>query len=181
MPSSIKGTGIQVYLDWLMARVEPAQVAAIQARLPSPSRLTVLENLLPSVQYPYSVYAELLEASHDVLGSAYERLAFDHGRYAADALLADVYRLTVKPGDVGRTLVHLARGWRFLFDTGQIEITEETAGRYVFRISDPSYHRLHPPISAGYVQRACEIAGATNAAVEVRGSPPTVEMVITWS
>src|SRR5262245_54336206 len=153
MPSHIKGTAIQTYLDWLRAKLPPAQVAAILDRLPEATRVVVLEELLPSGQYSYAVYAELLEATRAAVGEGYERLAFDHGRYAAEALLAEVYRSTVKPGDVERTLQSLARGWRTFFDTGQIVITEEKPGRYVFVIVDGSYHPLHPPISGGYVER----------------------------
>jgi hypothetical protein len=181
MPSQIKGTAIQIYLDWLRAKVPPEQVEAILARLPAPTRADVLDQLLPSNQYPYVKYAELLEASHSVLGSDYEHLAFDHGRYAAEVLLAGVYRQTIKTGNIERTLQSLARGWKLYFDTGQILIIEQRSGRYVLAIIDSRYHPLHPPISAGYVQRACERAGAAAVTVEIHGSPPRVEMVITWS
>lgn len=181
MPSNVKGTAIQIYLDWLNASFPRPQAQEILGRLAAPTRKAVLEDLLPSVQYPYSFYAELLEASKAVLGRSYDSLALDHGRYAADVLLAGVYRQTVKPGDVERTLQSLARGWRIYFDTGQIEVTHEQPGRYVFVITDASYHPLHPPISAGYVQRACETVGAHQVAVELAGAPPRVEMTISWS
>jgi hypothetical protein len=96
-------------------------------------------------------------------------------------LLGSVYRLTVKPGNIERTLQSLATGWRVYFDTGEIQITDATPGRFVFLIVDSSYHPLHPPISAGYVQRACQIAGAAEVDVEIHGRPPRVEMVIRWS
>ena len=181
MPSQIKGTAIQTYLDWLRAKLPPPQVAEILAALPGTTRTVVLEQLLPSSQYSYVLYEELLEAGKAVLGDAYDRLAFDHGRYAADALLTGVYRSTLKAGDVERTLQSLARGWRIYFDSGEIQITEEKPGRYVFVILDAMYHPLHPTISAGYVQRACELAGGTSVRVDARGSPPRIEMVITWS
>jgi uncharacterized protein DUF2378 len=181
MPSQIKGTAIQIYLEWLRAKVPAAQVESILERLPEAGRAEVLLRLLPSEQYPYARYAELLEATRAVLGEAYEHLAFDHGRYAAEALIGAVYKQTVKAGDIERTLESLARGWRLYFDTGQILIIEHAPGRYVFAIIDARYHPLHPPISAGYVQRACEKAGAAAVKVERHGSPPRVELVITWS
>jgi hypothetical protein len=58
---------------------------------------------------------------------------------------------------------------------------EETPGRVVFVIADARYHPLHPPISAGYVQRACEIAGAAKVSVELQGAPPRVQMTVSWS
>jgi hypothetical protein len=91
-----------------------------------------------------------------------------------------VYKSTLKAGDVERTLQSLARGWQIFFDTGAIEIAEQKPGRYVFVISDAKYHPLHPPISAGYVKRACEIAGGSQVSVELHGAPPRVEMVIAW-
>jgi hypothetical protein len=181
MPSEMKGTAIQIYLDWLKVRTPEPQVAAILAQLEVPTRAMIVDQLLPSVLYPYSRYAELLVATKAVLGDAYERLAFDHGRYAAEMLLGGVYRLTLKVGNVERTLHALAHGWRVYFDTGVIEIREAQPSRYVFLIKDATYHPLHPPISAGYVQRACELAGAAQVDVDVRGAPPEVEMVIAWS
>jgi len=181
MPSQLKGTAIQSYLDWLKATLPPAQVRAIFARLFEPTRALILDQLLPSVAYAYPLYAEILEATKAEVGDAYERLARDHGRYAADLLLTGVYRLTVKAGNIERTLHALAAGWRVFFDTGELQIADEKPGRFVFLIKDAEYHPLHPPISAGYVQRACEIAGANGVDVEISGGPPQVEMIITWS
>jgi hypothetical protein len=181
MPTQIKGTAIQAYRDWLKATVPPGQYEAILKQLAGPTRKAILENVLPSSHLPYSTYGVILEASKAVLGTEYERLAFEHGRLAAQDLLAGVYRLTLKPGDVERTLKSLAVGWRTFFDTGEILVTEKKPGRQVFVIADPTYHPLHPPISAGYVQHACEMAGAKTARVAILGSPPRVEMVITWS
>ena len=146
-------------------------MAAILGLL-SPSTREAALSALASTQYPYALYGEMLQASQAVLGDAYARLAFEHGRYAADVLLNGVYKTHVKPGDVGRTLQALARAWRIYFDTGQIEITDQTPRHYVFAFEDATYHPLHPPISAGYVQRACEIAGADRAAVVIEGAPP---------
>jgi hypothetical protein len=180
MPSQLKGTAIQIYLEWLRAELPAPQVEGILARLAPATRTVVLEELLPSVQYPYPLYAELLEATRAVVGADYERLAWRHGAYAADLLLAGVYKSTLKAGDVERTLQSLARGWQIYFDTGEIRIAEQRPGRYVFVISDESYHPLHPAISAGYVKRACEMAGAAQVNVEVHGVPPRIEMAITW-
>jgi len=180
MPSRIKGTAVKAYLEWLLTKVSSNQVAAILERLAPSTRALALEKVLPSQLYSYQLYADLLEASKAVLADDYERLAWEHGRCAADALLADVYQLTLKAGDVEQTLRSLAIGWRLYFDTGSIQIMEQKPGHYVYVIIDARYHPLHPPISAGYVQRACEIAGASNVDVAIDGSPPHVRMIITW-
>lgn len=181
MPSEIKGTALRICLDWLHASQTPARVETILGRLAPSTRSTVTGRVLSSFQYPYSLYGELLEAIEAEQGEAYPAQAQAHGRYAADVLLETVYRLTVKPGNVPRTLEVLADAWKVLFDTGAIRIHDARPGHCVFAIEDPSYHPLHPWVSAGYVQRACERAGAAHVRVEVSGRVPLVELTIDWT
>lgn len=180
MPSKIRGTGVLVFTTWLRARLPPARVAAILARL-APSTAAALEGALPSSQVPYALYGELLEATFAELGRDYERQAFDHGRFAADDHLGGVYRSAVREGQVEKTVESMARGWALYFDTGKITVIERAPGRQVFEVHDASYHPLHPPISAGYTQRACELAGGKDVRVVVTGAPPRVLMTITWA
>ena len=181
MPSEIKGTGLKILLDWLKASQPPARVEAILVRLAPASRATITGRVLSSFQYPYALYGELLEAIEAELGTSYSAQAFAHGRYAADVLLETVYRLTVKPGNVPRTIEVLADAWKVYFDTGEIRVHDLRAGHCVLAIEDASYHPLHPPVSAGYVQRACERAGASRVKVDVTGQPPLVELTIGWT
>ena len=181
MPSEIKGTGVKICLDWLRATQTPARVEAILGRLAPATRASVTGRVLPSFSYPYSLYGELLEAIEAEQGAAYSAQALAHGRFAADVLLETVYRLTVKPGNVPRTLEVLADAWKVLFDTGVIRIHEARPGHCRFIIEDPNYHPLHPWVSAGYVQRACERAGAARVRVEVGGQVPRIELGIDWA
>jgi hypothetical protein len=180
VPTGIKGSAVKALLDWLRDS-HPARVAAILQRLPASTRAVLEGRLLPSFQFPYPLYVELLEAMAAEFGPGYTAQALAHGRWAADMLLETIYRLTVKTGNVPRTLELLADSWKVIFDTGEISIDQPTPGRCTMSIVDPTYSPLHAWISAGYTQRACERAGGKNVRAEVSGQPPRVDLTITWS
>jgi hypothetical protein len=179
VPSGIKGTAVKALLDWLRES-HPARAGAILHRLTPETRVVLEGRLLPSFQFPYALYVELLEAMSAEFAATYRAQALAHGRWAADMLLETVYRLSVKPGNVPRTLELLADSWKVIFDTGEISIDQPANGRCTLSIVDPTYSPLHTWISAGYTQRACERAGGKNVRADITGQPPRVDLTITW-
>ena len=180
LPSKMKGSGFLIFFEWLDACHSASVKKEIISRLPEKTRCLIVDKLLVSDSYDYKMYADLLEACEKTWGRRYEQLATEHGLFAAQKLLNGIYRLSIKPGQIHKTLDALTLGWRFYFDTGQASVAEKANRRYVIEIHDPFYHPLHPPISAAYVRRGCELAGANGVQTHILGKPPRVKFIVTW-
>lgn len=180
MPSRIKGTGIQIFLDWLETVTLAEQRERMFKNLAGQAKELAQGTILASSHYTYDLYVEILKATADYFGDKYDELAQSHGEYAADKLMRGVYRTSLKKGDVVATLRALAFGWRFYFDTGEILLHETKVGHFIFEIIDAHYHALHAPISAGYVKRGCQLAGGTNVRIQIRHETPAVKIDVFW-
>ena len=180
MPSCIKGTGIKIFLDWLSEILPVEEQAKLFAKLKGEAKELASGTIFASSNYSYNLYGEILESCADYFGDDYAARAESHGAYAADRLMTTIYRCALKAGDVAETLRALAVGWRFYFDTGAINLREVDQGHFVYEINDSHYHPLHPPISAGYLKRGCEMAGAKDVRIQIEGVPPVVKIAIFW-
>jgi hypothetical protein len=169
--STIKGSGLRSSRAWLVAELGSDFQRFLATCPPETADLLGARHILAGAKYPRERLHDIFEAVEKEWPSALQAKLHALGAHIGQEDLGGVYSVFLKLGSVDGTLRILARVWGRYFDQGRAALIDTTPYLYTFEVVDPSLHRLHPHVIAGYVRRAVELAGGKAVSVEhMRGT-----------
>jgi hypothetical protein len=184
--TKVKGTAIIPLQKFIMERFGTDGYARWQASLPDQARRTFEGSVLSDHWFPLdALFVEPTEAMCRMFFGGDSRGAWELGRFSADFALRGIYRAFVKFGFIKAFIRRAGVMLPAYYQPSAIDVVTVEDNRAVLRISQfPGMHRIVELRIAGWMQRAVEIHGYKDAAVEITRSltagDPFTEMVVTW-
>ena len=133
-----KGTTLEPRVDYLLANSTKEQLKEVLGELGPEYAAEIETGILASRWYPFDFFVKLNRAIDKVLGQGDLEFIQVLGRRAAEDVLRGVYKAFARGGTPQFLLQRAATVWDQYYDSGSLEITEETNTRMRMQILDYS-------------------------------------------
>lgn len=180
----VKGAVIKPTLEFVK-RNHPDSYNAWLGLL-SPECREILEQGSVTSWYPLRLaMIEPTETLCQMLPDRGEDLAWDLGRFSADFALRGIFRIFVRLGSPAFIIKRASRVFANYYTNAVIRIPDSGPNHAVVHITEfPEPHRLVDRRICGWMERACEISGASDVKSEIISSladgSPLTEFRFTW-
>lgn len=159
-----KGTALRSTVEFLRKHLgEDGFGALIEGMAPAEQEILKAPVLLSS-WYEFSLLRKLMQRAEGKISLPPGRtLAWELGRFSAEATLSSIYKLFFKVTDVSYIIKKAAYLFPTYYDTGAMEVLENTQGASVIRIKgfdEPSAEFCDR--MQGWMQRTVELTGHKN-------------------
>lgn len=161
---TVKGTSLELTVELVRRRHGEAGIAELVAALPGDVRASLPGDLrvLPTEQYPFRTWAEVLLAAEALFGKPLS-IARESARSGYRTLLVTTYANWVRPGAPLDSVRRLPLLWdQVTKGLGVYEVLERDAASVVVRLRlavDPRYRAITEERCAGVIEAMIEAAG----------------------
>ncbi len=160
--AKVKGTAVSASVTYLKQRLGEERFAQIVSQMPAAEAGVIRGTVLPSQWYEFSLLLELMKRAEPHLQSASGRsLAWEMGRYSAEAGLKTVYKIFFKVADPGYIIKKASHVFSNYYDSGAMEVVDSGPKHAVLRLT--GFNQPCPPFCdrlLGWMERTVELTGA---------------------
>ncbi len=183
----VKGTGVVVVPEYVRRKHGEGACARWLGSLPESSRVLLQGTIRLSDWFPVKeAYLVPTEAACRLFFRNENKGARELGRFSADFALGGVYRMFLRLPSIKFFIGRSANMLSTYFRPGDCQEVSMEDGRAVVHITKlPESHRLIENRIAGWLERALEIHGCREAAVDITqslaGGDRVTEIVMAWT
>jgi hypothetical protein len=164
----VKGTALKSTIEFLKSHMGDEPFQSLLKKLTPEEAVVVTSPILMSGWYEFSFLRKLMKlAKGQVKLDSGRSLAWELGRFSAEAALSGIYKLFFKVTDVGFIVKKASYLFPTLYDSGVMEVVDLQPNGAVMRVKE--FNEPSPEFCdrlQGWMERTVELTGRKRVTIE---------------